>query len=119
MGFADFTTPRLMEKVDWAVTRLNAFTARAPLEVRPPVVLPDDREAISAALATGPCRAGGPRAAHIRDTLSLGSLLLSEALLPEAAAHGRLEIEGPPMEMRFDGEGWLRSPFEGAMTDER
>jgi hypothetical protein len=111
MGLVDFTTPRMMAKVDHAITQLNAFTACSPLGARPPIVLPNDREAISAALRTCRRRPEGPLVAHIRDTLALEHLQLSEALLPEAERLQRLEVLGRPQALRFDAGGWLESPF--------
>lgn len=111
MGLCDFTTPRMMAKVDHAITQLNAFTACSPVGARPPIVLPNDREAILAALRTCPRRPEGPLVAHIRDTLSLEHIALSEALLAPARKVSRLEILGEPVPMRFEDGGWLSSPF--------
>ncbi len=107
MGLADFTTPRMLAKVDHAVTQLNCFTSRAPLAGRPPIVLPNDQEAISAALSTCRRRPEGPLAARIQDTLHLHLLSLSEALLPAARVSPRIEVLGDPSPLRFDAGGWL------------
>jgi hypothetical protein len=111
MGLADFTTPKMMNRVNLGITQLNSFTARSPSGARPPVVLPNDREAIMTALSTCPPRLAGPRIAHIRDTLSLDRLLLSEGLREEAEKIPRLEILGQSEPMQFDTEGWLQSPL--------
>jgi len=109
MGLVDFTTPRMMAKVDHAITQLNAFTACSPVGARPPIVLPNDREAIAAALGTCRRRPEGPLVAHIRDTLALEHIALSEALQPAARARDRIEILTEPEPMRFDADGWLES----------
>lgn len=111
MGLVDFTTPRMMAKVDHGITQLNAFTACSPMGARPPIVLPNDREAILAALGTCRRRPGGPLLAHVRDTLALERISLSEGLLPAAQDLPRLEVLGDPEAMRFDDGGWLSSPF--------
>lgn len=111
MGLVDFTTTRFMDSVDLEVTRLNAFTSRAPLGARPPIVLPSDREAIESALRTAPRRSGGPRLAYVRDTLSLEDVYLSETFLDPARKRQDLEIASEPRPLEFDDGGWLRSPF--------
>jgi hypothetical protein len=111
MGLVDFTTPRMMAKVDHSITQLNAFTACSPLGARPPIVLANDGEAIAAALATCRRRPEGPLVAHIRDTLALERIYLSEGLLASARRVGRLAVEGDPQPMRFDAGGWMESPF--------
>jgi len=112
MGLVDFTTPRMLAKVDHAVTQLNAFTACSPLGARPPIVLPNDREAIATALLTCRRRAEGPLVAYVRDTLELEKVYLSEGLLPRARAKNRLEVLTEPDALGFDSGGWLASPFQ-------
>jgi hypothetical protein len=112
MGMADFTTPRMLAKVNHAVTQLNCFTSRAPFAGRSPLVLPNDREAVATALSTCRRRPDGPLVTHIQDTLHLHDLFLSEALLPAARLSPRLEVLGEPQPMKFDGEGWMEDPFE-------
>ncbi|MGH9363541.1 MAG: hypothetical protein ACRD2T_16655, partial [Thermoanaerobaculia bacterium] len=65
MGLVDFTTPRMMAKVDHAITQLNAFTACSPVGARPPIVIVNDREAIACALRTCRRRPEGALVAHI------------------------------------------------------
>jgi hypothetical protein len=52
IGFADFSTRRLVEKIDHAALYTNALTASAPEEARIPLTLESDREMILAALGT-------------------------------------------------------------------
>ncbi len=68
-----------------------------------PLTLPTDRDAIAAAVAT--CAAADPgriRLARIRDTLDLGDLWLSPALLDDLAGDPRIEILGAPEALRFE-----------------
>ncbi|MBI4584094.1 MAG: [Fe-S]-binding protein [Planctomycetes bacterium] len=113
MGLFEFATPRFMAKVNHQVTQLNAFTACSPLGAKPPIVLPNDREAIAVALKTSKRRPDGPRLAYIRDTLSLEEVYLSEAFLSEAGQRRDLKVMGDPRPLEFDAEGWLVSPFVG------
>jgi hypothetical protein len=113
MGLADFSTSRMMQKVDQRVTQLNAFTARTPFGAKQPALLATDREAIATALSTCRPRAEGPLVVHIQDTLALECVSLSEAFLPAARSTSSLEVLSDPEPMRFDSEGWMRSPFQG------
>jgi hypothetical protein len=73
-----------------------------------PVVSPTDRAAIESALFTLRRKpVEEVRAMRIRNTLHLEQLQLSAAFVEEASGHPRLEIEGTPAPMRFDGTGNL------------
>ena len=111
MGLVDFTTPRMLAKVDHTITQLNAFTACSPLGARAPVTLPTDREAISVALNTCRRRGEGALVGYVRDTLALDAIYLSEGFLDAARRHPRLKVESDPAPLRFDEGGWLGSPF--------
>jgi hypothetical protein len=92
----------MISKVNHAVTQLNAITACAPLGAKTPLILPNDREAITAGLSTCLRRPQGPLVAHIRDTLMLENLALSEAFLPAARDMERLEVLSQPEPMQFE-----------------
>lgn len=111
MGMVDFAPERFRSKVDMEITFLNAITACAPANAKLPAIVPDDREAIHCALRTGPRREGGPILAHIRDTLELEKVCLSEACLPMIEGRDDLEVLTEPAAMRFDATGSLLSPF--------
>ncbi len=111
MGLIEFATPRFMESVDQRITQINAFTACSPLGAKPPIVLPNDREAISTALGTCMRREHGPLVAYVRDTLALEDVYLSAAFLEQANSRDDLTVGGPPAPLRFDSGGWLESPF--------
>jgi hypothetical protein len=111
MGLVDFVPERFVRRVDHEVTRLNALTSCSPAGAKTPVVLPDDREAILAAIRTSPLRAGGPRIVYVRDTLELELALVSEACRPLVEGRDGMEVVSGPAPLRFDGEGRLLSPF--------
>jgi hypothetical protein len=106
VGLADFTTERLFGKMDRRKSYMNALTANAPVTVRIPPVLGSDREAIEVALRSAGAN-GQPRVVYIRNTLDLGEMLVSEALVPEAGAAGSLELLESPRALEFDREGNL------------
>jgi hypothetical protein len=111
MGLVDFVPERFMERVDRDVTTLNALTSCSPVGAKTPVVLPDDRKAILAAIQTSPIRPEGPRVSYIRDTLELEHVLVSEACRPLLEAGHGIEIDSDPKPLRFDDRGRLQSPF--------
>ena len=108
IGNADFTTRRLVEKIDMKATLINCLTACAPNGAKVPATFDTDREAIDAALdcigLTPPERA---RVIRIKNTLVLGEIECSEALLPEVRGREDLAVLGDPRPLRFDAAGTL------------
>jgi hypothetical protein len=107
VGTSDFTTARLARKMSLADTYPNALTSTVPGPVKLPMVLPSDLLAIKAAVLT--CHAVGrdPRIVRIRDTLSLGQLMVSEVLLPEVRRDHTLEVTGELSPLPVDVDGNL------------
>jgi hypothetical protein len=107
-GLADFTTQKLIDKIDWHVTNTNSVVSGFMLRSMVPVVSPTDRAAIEGALFTlrrKPVQE--VRAMRIRNTLHLEQLQLSASFQEEARGHARIEIEGEPAPLRFDDGGNL------------
>jgi hypothetical protein len=100
-----------MRRVDQNVTALNALASCAPTGAKTPVVLPDDREAILAAIPTSPLRPGGPRIVYVRDTLELEHVLVSEACRSLVEGREGVDVVSDPVSLRFDDTGRLLSPF--------
>jgi hypothetical protein len=108
IGNADFTTKRLVDKIDRRATYMNAITSCGPEIVRIPPYFETDREAIEAALTTvGVVEPENARVVHIRDTLSLETMYVSEAFLPELQNQKNVSVEGSPRAMKFDKKGNL------------
>ena len=109
IGNADFTTRKLVEKIDMKATLINCLAACSPGGAKLPPAFDSDREAIEAALScTGllvPEREA--RVVRIKNTLMLGEIEVSESLLPEIAKRGTLTVLGEPAELRFDAAGTL------------
>ena len=109
VGLADYTTKRLVEKIDHAVMATNAITAMSPEKGRIPIALETDREAVEAALTTiGAVEPEKARVVHIKNTLQIGELDVSEALLREVEGRKDLVVVDKLGPMSFDGEGNLR-----------
>mgnify|MGYP001817450108 CR=1 FL=1 len=112
IGNADFTTKRLVDKIDLRATYMNAMTSSCPEAVRIPPYYDSDREAIATALDTiGPVESQDARIVHILDTLRLEEMYVSEAMLPDVEKKKGLSVNGKPGPMKFDGKGNLISKF--------
>jgi hypothetical protein len=108
IGNADFTTRRLVDKIDMKPTLINCITACTPNGAKVPATFDTDREAIETALdcigLTPPERA---RVIRISNTLMLGEIEVSEALLPEVARRESLTRLTDPAPLPFDAAGNL------------
>jgi hypothetical protein len=106
LGKADVVTRRLVDKINFAVMYCNALTSTVFEPVKIPMVMECDLDAVKAAIKA--CNARNMskvRLVRIQDTLHLDEILVSEALLAEAADHPRLAVAGEPAAMRFDAAG--------------
>ena len=114
IGLADFTTQRCVDKIDRQKTSVNCITALSPEKAALPISFPSDREAIEAALQTvGLKMPDSFRIAHIKNTLRLREMAVSEGLRTEIESSPTLTRITPFREMDFDENGGLRSPFSG------
>ena len=103
LGMADVVTERLADSMDRPSTYMNALTSTTPAPVKTPMVMPTDEMAIAAALTM--CAGVNPadaRLVRIENTLKLGRIWVSEALLGQTENDERLEILEEPQAMRFD-----------------
>jgi hypothetical protein len=110
IGNADFTTRRLVEKIDMKPTLINAITACAPGGAKVPATFDSDREAVETALSciglTPPEKA---RVIRIKNTLMLGEIEVSEAYTAELAKRPDLTALGDATPLPFDAAGRLVS----------
>jgi hypothetical protein len=108
LGNADFTTRRLVDKIDTQASYMNAVTSSCPEAVRIPPYFDSDREAIETALGTiGDIPPHKTRIVRILNTLKLEEMMISEAVLPEAEQMDNVSIIGSPGEMEFNAQGNL------------
>jgi hypothetical protein len=110
VGLADFTTERLVSKIDWQATYMNGYTSGIGglMRNRLPNVLPNDREAIAAAIRM--CGKPDPataRVVRIKNTLLAARVQVSESMLADADG-AKVEIAGSGEPVRFDADGRLR-----------
>jgi hypothetical protein len=108
LGMADVVTERLAGSMDRPSTYMNALTSTTPAPVKTPMVMPTDEMAIAAALTMcAGVETENARLIRIENTLKLGRLWVSEALLGEVENDGRLELLEGPRPMSFE-EGEIK-----------
>lgn len=108
IGLADFTTKRLVEKIDYQATYLNCLTTGFVQRGMIPVTLDSDRQIIETALKT--LHLPQPEKAKIvwiKNTLFLDEMYCSESLLPEVEANPQLEVIGELKEFEFNNSNNL------------
>lgn len=117
IGMADYTTKRLVSKIDYPSTYVNCFTGMVPENARVPIFFERDREALWMAYEnSGVLEMSGLRLLWIKNTLEVEHLYASEALLDETRNASHLEILTEPFNLPFDKEDNLVSdwhPGEG------
>jgi hypothetical protein len=108
VGTADFTTQRLVDKMDREATYANGLTSTVCAPTKIATTLENDLYAIKAAIKT--CNIldyTKCRLVRIRDTLHLGEIEISVNMLDEARRHPDIEILSEPYHWQFDDEGNL------------
>lgn len=112
IGHADTTTLKFLHKMDFLASYPNALTATISLPVKLPMVMKNDRMAITAAIKTcNEIDPANPRVVLIRNTLSMEHIYLSRAYLDRIGEIPGLEAEGEVKPLPFDEEGNLALGF--------
>src|SRR5215813_7334382 len=110
IGNADFTTRRLVDKIDMKPTLINSLTACAPNGAKLPLVFDSDREAVESALGCiGLTEPEHARVIRIKNTLMIGELECSEAYLSDIKKRRDLVIVGEARPFAFDAAGQIVS----------
>ena len=113
VGFADYVTTRLVNKLDRNKTYVNCLTAISPEKGAIPIYFDTDREALAACFNTiGEIPVNQVRLVHIRDTLTLTRFVVSRGLEQEVMNNGELALAGDWAEMSLDANGNIVSPFD-------
>lgn len=105
MGLADFTTKRLVDKVDRRKTYLNSITSTFVIRSAIPMYFDTEKELWDAALTSlGSPEPEDLRAAIIPNTLYITEVWVSEAVMKELAGKAGIEILDR-QKMYFDKDG--------------
>lgn len=108
LGMADTTTKRAFEKLDTNAAYFNMLTSTVLCIGKIPMVLEDDKLAIQAALKTlTQVDREHIRMVYLKNTLSLETIMVSEALLEQVRGRDDMEILEQPHPLSFDSEGRL------------
>lgn len=102
IGLADFTTRKLVDKIDWQATYLNILSTGFVQRGMVPVTASSDQEAVTWAIRSlGERDVTRLRITKIMNTLQLEQIWISAALLDEAKHYPNLEIigEGVPLSL--------------------
>lgn len=112
MGFADYMTRRMFQKLDLEQTYPNVITSAHPMTVRIPMILETDRLAIAAAIKACLVPEGQPpKVGFIQNTKDLDTVYISESLLEEAEACPHVEPVGSPFPIPFAPDGSLKLSY--------
>ncbi len=106
IGLGDVVLQQIVDKLDPVQTYMNVVTAKGPEGARIPLTVANDREALFVALAC--CHQienESARIMRIQDTKHLEDLWVSEPLLPQMEATGRVHRIGEAEEISFDAQG--------------
>jgi len=108
IGNADFTTQRLVDKVDNLSSNMNVITSASPEIIRIPIHTETDQEAVLMAFKTIPqFNIEKMRIVRIKNTLDLEKMLISEAMIKEAEQLENIEIVGSLSPLSFCSDGNL------------
>ncbi|MCP4150153.1 MAG: DUF362 domain-containing protein [bacterium] len=108
IGFADFTTRRLVDSIDYKKTYTNALAAMSPEKAAIPVTMENDRDAITASLESIGLESGEEAAVvRIKNTSELCDIEISEALLQTIKDNSKITIVEQAKPMSFDKTGNL------------
>ena len=106
IGFAEYTTTRLVKKIDPVPTMINSITGMGPECGRIPISFDKDQEALQAAYDnSGVIDPKDLRLVWVKNTLELEYLWASEPMLKEAKANPGIEVVSGLQEIPFDKEG--------------
>ncbi len=107
IGLADFTTQKLVDKIDKKPTYLNCLTTTFPRRAHIPLHLETEKEVLETMLT---CLQGTRAPKDVRlvvvpNTLFLTECFVSEALLPELQEKSSVEYIGELQDISFDTQG--------------
>jgi hypothetical protein len=109
IGLADLVSRRLVNKIDYSPTYINAITSTNVEAARVPVTFDTDREAMETAFSTCGNSLEACRMIWIKNTLKLDQFIATEALLDEIGTKPHLKVLEQLGELAFDGKGNLPS----------
>ena len=114
IGLAEFTSTRLVKKMDHHKTWLNVITGISPEKGATPIHFDTDREVLDACFKTiGNIPEPDARIVHIRDTLSVDKISVSKAYAGEISQNSNLKLLGDWNVLTLNADGNMVDPFAG------
>ena len=108
VGTADFTTKRLLDKMDLEGTYANGLTSTVVAPTKIATTLPNDKQALQAAIKTSNILDfKNVKLVRIKNTLKLSEIEVSQTLLEYIAKHPNMEQDSDLYELLFDENGNL------------
>lgn len=108
IGLADFTTKKLVDKIDRKATYLNCLTTTFVARAFFPMFFDSEEETLGTMMH---CLRNTPldelRMVIVPNTLFLTDCYVSEALVKELVGQERYEVVGEPQDVTFDAQGNL------------
>jgi len=112
IGLADFTTTRLVNKMDKQKTWMNAITGISPEKGAIPIYFDTDREVLDACFQTiGDTPPANSRIVHIRNTQDVHRISVSLAYTDEIEENSTLKILNSWEKLEFDLSENIKNPF--------
>ncbi|ENH96646.1 hypothetical protein J416_09724 [Gracilibacillus halophilus YIM-C55.5] len=105
VGTADFTTQKLVDKMDREATYANGLTSTVVGPTHISTAMPTDKTAIQAAIKT--CNIldfSKARVVRIKNTLDIGEIEVSEHMIEEVEQHENMEPLSKTYDLTFDQE---------------
>ena len=116
IGFADITTDRLVDAIDYNATWVNGLTSSTTQPCSTPMHFATDRDCVEKILATcGRLDTADASIVWIPNTMDIGECLVSENLLDEVKQNPEIEVVGEPQAIEFDDAGNLKAAFQLAV----
>ena len=112
MGRADVGTMDFFKQISFNDTYPNAITDHDSSTYKIPLIMDNEKECLQACMAI--CLKmdpENPRIVILKNSLEIESMLISEALIPEAKTKPQLDIETEPFELEFDENGKLLTSY--------
>jgi hypothetical protein len=108
IGLSDFVTDRLVNEMDYKITVINCVTAGYPDGANTAVHFETDREVVDTALSIiGSRDPNQARIMHIKNTLMLEEVEVSEPALKDLKPVTKFEVVNGPYDLTFDARGNL------------
>jgi len=108
IGSAHATTRRFFDKMSFEMTYPNAITSTVVDNVRIPMVMKSDKEALQVCIRTcNEIDKKNPRIIRISNSLDVEHIWLSESYYEEAKMNPMVQIISEPEHLSFDDQGNL------------